>query len=288
MNDVAVTTPIEIRSLKTLDELEKVQELDRLIWGMNESVPTHQTLTAVKNGGMVIGAYSGDRLIGFQYSFAGFNGEEVYLCSHMLGIHPDYRHLGIGERLKKAQRMEAIKLGYRQITWTYDPLESVNAYLNIGKLGAIVSTYIPNAYGEMNDPLNYGLASDRFLAEWWIQDQSFASTEEKKMDQVGDFKANLVIDWQYNANGIPLPLDVDRSFDMDKSIVFVPIPDQFQEMKKKDQQIAIEWRMKTRDAFMHYFSKGWIVSGFIKNNEEQMGKEKGIHLYVLTRKGDMK
>lgn len=76
------------------------------------TIPLHQTMTAVKNGGLIIGAYDGDKLVGFSYGFAGFTEGEPYLCSHMLGIHPDYRSQKIGEQLKLRQRELAIDMGY--------------------------------------------------------------------------------------------------------------------------------------------------------------------------------
>ena len=55
----------------------------------------------------------------------------------MLGIHPDYQSMGIGKKLKEEQRKFAKEMGYDLITWTFDPLESRNAYLNVSKLYGI-------------------------------------------------------------------------------------------------------------------------------------------------------
>src|SRR3970282_1162763 len=89
-------------------------------------------------------------------------------CSHMLAVLPEYRDQKIGYRLKLAQREAVHEQAVRLITWTYDPLESRNANLNINRLGGIVRTYKRNHYGEMQDGLNAGLPSDRLLVEWWI------------------------------------------------------------------------------------------------------------------------
>src|SRR5690606_18217859 len=119
-------------------------------------------------GGLLIGAFIGDRAVGFQYSFAGFDGKKPYLCSHMLALLPEYRHSGLGSALKWRQAEMAREIGYDWIQWTFDPLESRNAYLNIRKLGGMVSTYWENCYGEMKDSLNAGLPTDRFRLDWWI------------------------------------------------------------------------------------------------------------------------
>ncbi|WP_245552857.1 hypothetical protein [Brevibacillus massiliensis] len=65
-----------IRSLHTAEELGMVRDLECLVWASDDPVPVHQTITVVKHGGMVLGAFEGDRLIGFQYSFAGFDGKK--------------------------------------------------------------------------------------------------------------------------------------------------------------------------------------------------------------------
>lgn len=85
----------------------------------------------------------------------------------MAAVLPAYQGLGIGERLKWAQRDAVLAQGIDLITWTYDPLESANAYLNLRKLGAVCNTYLRNVYGNLTDTLNNGLATDRFQVDWW-------------------------------------------------------------------------------------------------------------------------
>jgi predicted GNAT superfamily acetyltransferase len=269
---------IEIRSLCQIEELEDVRKLEGEIWGDGVSIPTHQTLTAVKNGGLVLGAYDGRQLVGFQYSFPGFNGKLVYLCSHMLGIDVGYRSKGIGEKLKYRQREEARKLGYSLITWTYDPLESINGYLNIAKLGGISSTYIANCYGEMDDLLNSGIPSDRFLVEWSIQ-------QEKENDQIQEMDLKIVteeslIQWTIDKDGLPLPSKTLSLPEKLREIAYVAIPKDFQKIRETNSKLAIEWRLKTRTIFSDLFEQGWQVSGFIKN----ISKEIPVQYYVFSKK----
>ncbi|MFK4996846.1 GNAT family N-acetyltransferase [Bacillus sp. N9] len=161
---------IEIRQLHSIEEMNQVQALEDLVW-RGDAIPSHQTLTAIKNGGLMLGAFIQGELIGFNYSFPGFVDGKVYLCSHNMGIHPEFRGKGIGEQLKERQRKTALQMGYHLITWTYDPLETRNAYLNLSKLRAVCHTYVENCYGEMNDGLNNGLPTDRFQVEWWIDSE---------------------------------------------------------------------------------------------------------------------
>ncbi len=118
------------------------------------------------------GAWAGERLAGFVFGFLGFHEAETARrlkhCSHMLGVHPDFRSAGVGYALKTYQREHVLRQGLDLITWTYDPLLARNAQLNIAKLGAVCTTYLPNLYGAMRDGLNAGLPSDRFQVDWWI------------------------------------------------------------------------------------------------------------------------
>jgi predicted GNAT superfamily acetyltransferase len=256
---------VTIRCLQTVEELETVRKLESLIWSYEDSIPVNQTVAAVKNGGFILGAFIRNELIGFQYSFPGFDGKKSYLCSHSLGIHPDYRKFGIGEKLKLAQKETAILKGYELITWTYDPLETVNGNLNLHKLGAICSTYIENAYGDMADGLNAGIPTDRFLVEWWIKD-SFRKKEVMN-------EASLVIHTGLE-NGYLVPERMNLT-KVDDTLL-VPVPGNFQEMKKIDFLLALKWREITRNVFTHYLSEGWKVTDLVKDHGNQ-------YLYLLKK-----
>jgi predicted GNAT superfamily acetyltransferase len=266
---------IEIRSLCKIEELDEVRRLESKIWGESDSVPTHQTITAVKNGGLVLGAYVDGQLIGFQYSFPGFNGQSVYLCSHILGTDEQYRNKGIGEKLKHAQREEALKLGYSLITWTYDPLESINGYLNIGKLGGISTTYIPNCYGEMDDLLNSGIPSDRFLVEWHIGKEKETDTFGKEFTQEFVIE-NSCLKWQLNDHSLPAISSIDS---LHTGIKFVPVPKNYRMIRETNLELAKDWRMQTRAIFSEMFSQGWQVNGFKKISNPKIP----VNFYILTR-----
>ena len=52
-------------------------------------------------------------------------------CSHMMGVLQSHRGRGIGQLLKQRQQELVQAQGIDLITWTYDPLETANALLNI-------------------------------------------------------------------------------------------------------------------------------------------------------------
>jgi predicted GNAT superfamily acetyltransferase len=157
--------------LKNERQFRDAVELQKTIWGFDdiELLPVRFFVVATKVGGQAFGAFDGDRMVAFCMAIPGLKpGGRSYLHSHMLGVLPEYRDFGLGRRLKLRQRDEAIAAGIDLIEWTFDPLETKNAYFNIERLGAVVRRYVRNQYGTTSSHLHGGLPTDRCTAEWWI------------------------------------------------------------------------------------------------------------------------
>src|SRR5216683_1321342 len=159
---------IIVRKCESLDEFHRCVDLQREIWGESdlEVEPATTFVVAAHTGGQVLGAFDGDRLVGYTLAVVGLCDGVAYLHSHMTGVHRDYRNRGVGRQLKLFQRDEALGRGIRLIQWTFDPLELRNAHLNLNRLGAICRNYQPNLYGVTTSPLHRGMATDRLLVEW--------------------------------------------------------------------------------------------------------------------------
>ncbi|UCZ52925.1 GNAT family N-acetyltransferase [Bacillus shivajii] len=250
---------IEMRQLTTMEELTTMQHVEKSVWNMHP-IPVHQTYTALKNGGVILGAFANEKMIGFLYSFAGFDGKEPYLCSHMLGILPEYRKGGLGVCMKLKQAEVAERMGYSKITWTFDPLESLNAYLNLHKLGAVGSYYKENNYGSMNDELNQGLPTDRIVIEWKMNGRP-------KRNIVFD-KTKLLLDMD---NGHPVTTKVfTDEFPNESNEWFIAIPANFQSMKQENIKLAKEWRYETRKVFQALYSHGYEAKDLIHDRSSQL------------------
>lgn len=265
---------IEIKELKTMAEMEEVQVLEHKVWGI-PPIPTHQTLTAVKNGGIMVGAYDGDKLIGFSYGFAGFANGKSYLCSHMLGIDEAYRSQGIGERLKLKQREIAIAKGYDRMHWTYDPLETRNGYLNLTKLNGICDTYVENCYGEMEDGFNKGLPSDRFEVHWYLTSPHV--TEKHTPDISNPVPVSSL---SFNEAGLPVfvPGDVEQ---LTAPVYSMAVPKDFQGLKAASHELAMDWRMQTRREFQRLFRAGYAavrIKAYDKHAEYYFVKKETLKL----------
>jgi predicted GNAT superfamily acetyltransferase len=270
-----------IKILDTPAEMEAVEALQRQVWPGSETdvVPLHLLVTASHNGGLVIGAYqpeSGgpDRLVGFVFGFAGLyftpDGPRPKHCSHMLGVDPQLRDQGLGFALKRAQWQMVRHQGLDRITWTYDPLLSRNAYLNIAKLGAVCNLYHREVYGDMRDGLNQGLPSDRFEVDWWVNSQRVERRLSRKarlrLDLAHFLAAGAEIVNPSTGNGQiwPTPGPVPELPDGEEtSLLLVEIPADFQGLKTADRDLAGAWREHTRALFEGLFASGFLVTDFI-------------------------
>ena len=168
---------LAVRDLTQYDEFLQVRDVQQQVWGFTGGEGLYPPVlnTTAENGGTVIGAFDGGKLIGFIYGFVGLHSDRrLKLCSQTIGVLPEYRNQGIAAMLKWAQRQRVLENGIDLITWTYDPLEAPNARLNLHTLGGAARLYKRNVYGENFGALGKGLPSDRFLVEWWLNSDPVA------------------------------------------------------------------------------------------------------------------
>jgi len=277
---------MEIRILETPAELAAVEELQRIIWPGSETeiVPLHLLVTAAHNGGLALGAFEGEKMIGFVFGFPGLyevpDGPRLKHCSHMLGVLPGLRDAGVGFALKRAQWQIVRKQGLDRITWTYDPLQSRNAHLNIARLGAVCSTYLREVYGEMRDELNVGLASDRFQVDWWVNTQRV----ERRLGSrprgglgINDYNRARIPRIYRVTDGAGGLIRPPEGFSIPaETMLLAEIPADFMRMRQHDFSLAVAWRAFTRQLFEECFYAGYIVTDFLYEKTDQRS------FYVLT------
>jgi predicted GNAT superfamily acetyltransferase len=262
-----------IRVIESPEDMTAVESLQRAVWPGSETdvVPAHMLITAVHNGGLLIGAFANDQLVGFVFGFPGIeftpDGPRPKHCSHMMGIRPDQRDSGIGFALKRAQWQMVRHQGLDHITWTYDPLLSRNAYLNIAKLGAVCNTYRRSEYGDMRDGLNAGLPSDRFLVDWWINTRRVdrrLSKRARRTLKLDDFsKAELQPLYSLQPRGDSLPRPPEHFSPLNGNLTLAEIPSDFGTLKDTDFSLARDWRFFSREVFETAFATGYIVTDFV-------------------------
>ncbi len=241
---------IELRVILDPDEIGDIIPVISSAWGM-DSVGTliKDIVSAMRyHGGVVIGAYDEEKMVGMHFSFPGYRNGKVYLYSHMTGVVSGLKYSGIGYMLKMKQREWALENGYDLIAWTYDPIMSLNASFNLRKLGTISRCYINNFYGKMDDAINRGIPTDRVVTEWWIG-------KEKK--STGNYIPINSFSSEYEYQFPPVADDLPAK-------ILFKIPADFTAMKKKDKDLALKWRMYVRETLTDLFSKGYVAMGFDK------------------------
>src|SRR5690606_27753884 len=102
---------LNVKRLYKISELQEIGALEQVVWG-RQMLSAPLAYTVANNGGIVLGAYMQEKMIGFLFSFPGVKDGQAYLCSHLLGVDPSYRNSGLGRRLKEVQREYAIQEGY--------------------------------------------------------------------------------------------------------------------------------------------------------------------------------
>jgi predicted GNAT superfamily acetyltransferase len=84
----------------------------------------------------------------------------------MNAVAPEARGRGIGVALKLRQRAICLAHGVDEMRWTYDPLIRRNARMNLVRLGAEVTAFLPDFYGTLDDAITGADVSDRFEVRW--------------------------------------------------------------------------------------------------------------------------
>lgn len=222
---------IEIRHCDSLAEYEICVRLQFQVWGEQIAVPSPVFVVAHHTGGQILGAFDGDKMVGFTMALVGTRGGKPFLHSHMTAVLPEYQNRGVGRRLKLFQRHDALKREIRLVEWTFDPLELKNAHFNFVRLGAIARRFIANCYGITESPLHAGLPTDRLVAEWWID---------------SDRVKNILAD-----NSLPASTDI-RS---------ISLPAELIKIKANDRAAAARVQARARGEFQKMFHHGYIATG---------------------------
>ncbi len=266
---------MQIRPLDTLEDCRKVVALEKLIWGYTDAedvVPSPILIVSVKRGGILLGGFDdAGEMKGFVYSIPGVKDGRLTQWSHMLGVTSDARDGGLGARLKLAQREAALARGIDLVEWTYDPLQAMNAHFNFAKLGVVVGEYEENIYGESSSPLHRGTPTDRFVAEWHLSrpqvvQRTAAAGARVREESVG--AAPVLNPSRDSGEWLePGALVLDSS----ERRVLVEIPMGFSDIQTRAPELALAWRLATREIFQTYLRRGYRVVDFFLSRPTRRG-----------------
>jgi predicted GNAT superfamily acetyltransferase len=259
----------DIRVLHTISELEAHVDLQVAVWGLNprNAVPSALLHVLALRGGLVLGAYDDDCMVGLLLALPAYDHDELILWSHMTGILPSHQGRGIGTALKRFQREWALARGYRRIGWTVDPLQRGNAHFNFHILGqdaALISnTYHINFYGDMDDDINRGIPSDRIEAMWHLDQPSVQmppAQDAVTLLSVGETLQPLrtVHDSQWNASAYRIAL-----------------PPSVEAVRRVSPDGVLAWRLALREAMQAALAHGYCITDFDPSSDS--------NAYILRR-----
>jgi len=225
-----------VRELESLQDQDSGRKIFDLTWAMDAGTEITPNLlqAMVHSGSYLSGAFVDNKIVGAAFAFPATNNG-LHLHSHMTAVLDAYRDKGVGYALKIDQWNWAKKHKFSHLSWTFDPLVSRNAKLNIVKLGVDISAYYPNFYGEMPDALNAGDESDRLMVSWRTDIGAPKARELMTKPETGD--------------------------------ILIAIPEDIVAIRSKDQSESMKWRRQVRDQFLAAFEKNGKVIGFSTNNE---------------------
>lgn len=259
-----------IRPFRTLAEFRACVALQEEVWGegFSERVPVALLKVAQRVGGIAAGAYDADGvLVGFVFGITGWEDGSPVHWSDMLAVRPGVRGSGLGVRLKAYQRDVLLRRGVERAYWTFDPLESRNAWMNLGRLGAVSREYVVDMYGETDSVLHRGLGTDRLIALWELGSARVAGRLERTERPPGSgalegARRVLAVEEPASA-GWPRPGRLSPPA-RDARRVRVPIPADVQALKADDPGLAVAWREAVRGAMEPLLSTGWEARELVR------------------------
>ena len=227
---------ITIRECDSVDDFKQCIELERAVWRDDDIgiMPIRLYMISKACNAPTIGAFdSTGKLVGFVHTMIAIREKQVVYHSHLAAVVEELRHKDIGFKMKLAQREQALKVGVPLIIWTFDPLQSRNAHLNINKLGAIIRRYEINYYSEgLSSVFDAAVPTDRVFAEWWVGSPHVESVLAGNRPAV------------------------------EGQMETVLIPEDINKIRAESLSEHISWRMRVRDAFQQKLTGGLIARGF--------------------------
>jgi len=256
--DEAASDDLTIRPARDHRDAEACVELQRRVWGLSdlEITPPIQLIATSHAGGLLHVAEAGDgRIVGFAYAFPALRRGILHIHSDMLAVLPELRGRGLGARMKLAQRDAARAMGIPFITWTFDPLQALNARLNLRRLGARGVEFLPNLYGVTSSALHHGLPTHRLLVRWDVEPDP--AGERPGSPPPGSVPITRV----ERQDGPPRCPPPDLTLEAPR--LLLEIPADFGALLREHPALAHDWHTRVCAALEHYLAAGWQVTDLI-------------------------
>ncbi len=284
--------------IRALDTWQEMVDLEAVQRDMMEADPGHvisasMLVSIAHNGGLVLGAFDGNGLVGGSVSFLGAASDDedrpamanLKLFSKLTIVRESHRGKGFGLHLKLAQFEFAKKRGIRLVTWTFDPLDSISAHIGIRKLGVIVSKYHHDLFGQASEDM--AGTTDRFHADWWLTSWRVGERLSGKrgalsLAQYVDAGTRILNPTTLNDKALPEP---SEDFILPPGALgLIEIPSNFARIGAADSGLGREWRRHMRALFSTVLSSGFVITDFV--HELYQGRQRSF--YVCSHEGALR
>ncbi len=280
MSSATEEPSIGIREIGLISEMREVEALQKEVWGCDDRDVVPLTIfTATKEvGAILVGAFDGSSLVGFAYGFVGCENGQMVHHSHMLAVNPSYRNFNLGYRLKLAQRERVLAQGITRMTWTFDPLQSLNAHFNFNKLGVLADQYKIDFYGAATSSVLHRSGTDRLWVSWLLSSRRVSErlqTGSRRTTPVDDLERNVSL-VRVGANNEPQRSDSTGFLGQEN--LSIEIPSSTNALQRANPELAAMWREATRRAFTEAIASGYLVEEFYRLSRE----DQPVGLYLLS------
>jgi len=275
---------VSVREVETVSGLLGVAELISQIWDAPLVPPMpHDLMRSLAHaGGRVDAAFRDDQLAGACVAIFG-PPAEASCYSLIAGVRPGLEGQGIGLALKLAQRAWALQAGAGRMTWTFDPLLRRNARFNITRLGAVVTEYLVDFYGQIADGIN-DPETDRLAVTWNLSTPLPASAQPSGRPsapvaaedepppvlvagQGGEPVVNsgtAAASWADGERGAGTIADGSAKLTTSTGSagrLRCWIPDDILATRRTNPELARRWRLAVREALVGALGDGYVVTG---------------------------
>lgn len=258
------------------EDYEQCDEIQRHTWGEDfaDLVPESWLMINQKLGGVAAGAFDAGGLIqGFIFGQTGLCHGRLAHWSHLMAVRRPLRGLGLGRHLKLYQRLLLLDIGVDLVEWTFDPLVSRNAHLNLNRLGAEPVKYERDVYGDgSTSELHSGIGTDRFTVRWRLDDGGVRARVEGRRPADREGRDAPVVNSDERGSPLEPPFDVPEV-----AALRIEIPADIHAVKAGSMDEGKRWRSSTRHALETCFERGYRIPRLDYHSETERS------FYVLVK-----
>jgi predicted GNAT superfamily acetyltransferase len=245
-----------VRELSSVEEARRAAALIDHIWGETRIITPELLRAIATHGGLVLGAFREEQMVGAQMAFVGLVDGETILHSHVTGVSPEAQHAGVGFALKDAQRRWCLDHRIDAVTWTFDPLIARNAFFNLHKLGAVAVRFLPDFYGPMDDAFNAGEPTDRLEVRWEVGTERVERAMSGHPDATDPSGADVVLE---DEDGRP-----SARPEASGAQLILRIPADYLALRRDDPAAARSWRQAVGRTLAEAMSRGYVAVDFAR------------------------